>query len=314
MVFTFRQVIVSGTQEGVEGVSAALQELNTFMQDAGWSLVDDRSAEPGTNIDSTHHKIVWSSNGEQGNYPTFFVTAYSGTGTPTDSSRISIDVHSAYDVGTHTFPASGVRSASTNLTGIGSTQSAVQVRSQDDNTELYISGDSEMVALVTRKTIDNSAGTTMDSICFGRFNSFMSVNENPYPLLVNGDSTVGGGVVTTNFNSVRGIGGNPPAGFNQNNDMEVLAHQFTSNQQPYDLGSANDVWVALPFLVTYDDTSPIPRSGIAGTVRNAWVGAESFILNNLSILTASGTFGVQKYQAFNHETFSNVSSLIIRIE
>lgn len=312
MVFTFRKVVVSGTQEGVEGASAAIQELNTFMQDAGWTLVDDRSAESATGTDSTHHKIVWSSNGEQGNYPTFYVTAYSGINSVIDNDRVSFDVHTAYDVGTHTFPASGVRAADSGLTGIAGNATSVQVRSQDDDTELYISGDSEMVHFVTRKAIDNSASNTMDSISFGRFNSFMPVDENPYPLLVNSDGTLGGGVVVRNFNA-RGVGGNPPTGFNTGGDMEVLDYGLADNNHPYNLGSANDIWLALPLLVTYDETT-VPRSGIAGTIRNGWIGAEADVLDNLSVLTASGSFGSQKYQSFTRAIPGNVESLILRIE
>lgn len=310
MVFQYKEVVVSGTQEGVEGCSAAMAEISTFMQDCGWTLVDDRSAEPATGNDTTHMKYVFSSNGENGEYPTFFVTLYSGISVTQNQSRVSANVHTAYDVGSHGLPASGVTSGSTS-TSLGPSATSLNVRSQDDNTQLFMSGDSEMVHIITRREITNEASTTMDNIYFGRFNSFMSVEENPYPLLVNGAN--GTTITTIGSLNPKGIGGQPPQAFSNNSEMEVRTYASTAYSdavQPYNLG-VDSIFVALPMIVNYDDGNPI-RKGVAGTVRNGWISADATNLLNLSILTASGTFGVQEYRSFTQANSVINPSIIVR--
>lgn len=293
MVFGYTKVIVSGTRENVEGVSAALVEISTFMQSVGWVLVDNRSAEPGTAIDATHMKYVFSSNGEENNYPTFFTTLYSGISVLTDSSSISMSMHTAYDANAHTTPASGVRSTSS---AIGSISQTLNVRSQDDDVAIYMSGDSEMVHLITARQISNNNTLTISNVYFGRINSFMTLDENPFPLIMVG--TNANTIITTATSSnITGVGGNPIKGFNTFNEMKVIATTIADDKQPYNLGNLESVFFANPLIVTYEDTLPIAK-GIAGTIRNGWQGADGTHMLNFSILTASGSFEVQTYQAF----------------
>jgi hypothetical protein len=304
MVFLYRRIVVSGTLPDKEGVSLGLSEISTFLQDVGWNLIDDRSAEPATGVRSTHMKYVFSSNGEQGQYPTFFLTLFSGTSAAQNSDAVGHQVHTAYDVGTHDIPASGVVSD----TLLGYVSNSLQIESQTENMQLWMSGDSEMVHIVSeRETTKNS--TTMDNVYFGRYNSFEPIYENPYPLIAQGGTNT---IVTDQINA-RGIGGNPPRAFAQNTDMTTFAALITTGQQPYNIGAVDSIFVALPLLVVYNDTSPVGK-GVSGTIRNGWKGTSpSAGLLNLSFLTASGTFGEQIYQSFSREDNTSVSSMILRV-
>lgn len=313
MVFQYREVVVSGTQEGVEGVSAALEEISTFMQDCGWTLIDDRSSQPGTANASTHMKYVFSSNGEEGNYPTFFVSMYSGTSAAVNSNLITTDCHTAYDLGANNVPASGIRTTAGAVTTVPNTLTSLAVRSQDDNMQLFMSGDSEMIHIVSRREISNSTTTTMDSISLGRFNSFMSVEENPYPMIVNGNSSTA--VATVSTTAPRSIGGQPPRGFVNNNETTVATYStqaYADNAQPYSINAVDSIFFAFPLMVIYNDTTSPGFKGAAGTIRGGWLGADSTRLLNLSILTASGTFGAQEYRSFTHATATTTPSLIVR--
>jgi hypothetical protein len=304
MAFLYRTVMVSGTLPDKEGVSLGMEAISLFLQDVGWNLIDDRSAEPATGVPSTHMKYVFSSNGEQGQYPTFFLTLYSGTSAAQNSDAMGHQVHTAYDVGAHDVPASGVVSD----TLLGYVSNSLQIESQTENMQLWMSGDSEMVHIVSkRETTLNS--TTMDNVYFGRYNSFEPIYENPYPLIAQGGTNT---IVTDQINA-RGIGGNPPRAFAQNTDMTTFAALITTGQQPYNIGAVDSIFVALPLLVVYNDTSPVGK-GVSGTIRNGWKGTSpSAGLLNLSFLTASGTFGEQIYQSFSRIDTPGVSSLILRV-
>jgi len=305
MVFKYKLATVSGTQEGVEGVSAAINEITDYLQQAGWSLVDDRRSQPGSLDIALTHKVVFSSNGEEDNYPTFFLTVTSGNNASANSNGVNFLVHTAYDLSAHDVPASGVSSGPGNKPAGVET---LQVRSQDDDTEIYMSGDSEMVHFVTRRVNSNNISSTMDNVMVGRFNSFMDLEENPYPLLTNGSSFI---IITTEeFVEVRGVGGNPPESFDASTDMEIRTFAVNSLQQPYNIESADTVFTALPLVVSY--TSAGVRKGVAGTVRNGWRVPGGVGVFNLGVLVASGTFGVQEYLAFLDEPTQSTPALIVR--
>jgi hypothetical protein len=313
MVYQYSEVKVDGTAEGVEGVSGALEQISTFMQNCGWTLVDDRSSQPGSSNIETTHKYVFSSNGENGEYPTFFMTLTSGTSATVNSNLLGVTAHTAYDVGTNSIPASGARTTTGAATTMPNTITSLNVRSQDDNTEIYMAGDSEMVHLVTRREITNNSSVTMDSISFGRFDSFMSVEENPYPMLINGAN--GTGIVTAGTVSPRSIGGQPPRGFVNNSETTVLStspQSYADGVQPYSINSVDSIFFGYPMQVVYNDATSPGWKGAAGMVRGAWLGADATRLLNLSILTASGTFGEQTYRTFTHASTSTTPSLIVR--
>ena len=305
MPFNYKRIIVSGTQEGVEGVSAALAEMSSFMQDCGWVLIDNRSDQPGTAVNSTHMKYVFSSQGEENNFPTFFVTMYSGTTSTVNDNVIGFDLHTAYDVGTHTVPASGIRTTSSEIASVTET---ISVPSQTDNTEIFMSGDSEMVHFVTRKQIVNNDLATMDNCYMGRFNSFFKTSENPYPLLL--ATSLNTAIVTdSNTGFFRAIGGEPPQAITP---ISTQVFFVSDANEPYNLGTVSSIFFARPILISYQQISPFIMKGVAGTVRNGWAGADATNLFNLSILTASGTFGSQEYQSFTAEGSFSQNSIILR--
>lgn len=310
MVFKYKKVTVSGLPEGLEGVSEGLREISTFMQEAGWTLEDDRSAEPGTAVDATHMKYVFSSNGEESNYPTFYFTLFSGTAATVNSNSISVSAHTAYDVGSHVVPSSGVKSVSGELPTV---QRTFQVRSQDDNTEITMSGDSEMVHIITARVNSNNIATTMSNTYFGRFNSFLSLEDNPFPL-IHVNTNVNTIRTIASFRDLNGIGGNPPLSFGGDSEMIVTISSplIPDTAIPYNVGTATSIFLAQPLLVSYIST-PLNVKGIAGTIRNGWQSADGTSMLNKSILTASGSFGVQEYQAFRPEANNTtVPSIVIR--
>ena len=315
MVYIYRTVVASGTNEGVEGVSKGMASISLFMQDCGWDLVEDRSTEPATGFDNTHMKYVFSSNGEEGNYPTFYMTLYSGSATGINADTMYMVAHTAYDTGTHLTPASGVRTAVGQTAALAkpndtNADNRLLIYSQTDDTEIYMAGDSEMVHLITRKVNDNNSASTMDNSYFGRFNSFLSVDRNPYPLIVVARP---GALITTSVTSFpRGIWGNPPQSSPNRTHVTIQAPTTIADaNMPY-INGVDSIFTALPLIVYYNTTTGDPVKGVVGTVRNGWVSSDGTSMFNLSILTASGTGGAQEYISFTHETTTTTPSIVVR--
>jgi len=291
MSFLYRNVTISGSVPGNEGVTDFLQELKDFMTTAGWSLTEDRTDQDGLE----DCKLVMQSNGESGEYPTFFLVAHSG------SDYTSFYMATAYDTGTHDVATTGIQ---TNAYGVAM---ARFVTESESDFQVWFSGDSEALAIVS----DRIPGPDYDSVLIGRLNSFMSTADNPYPLYI--ISANGAVIITVDSNGTvsRGTGGNPPFAFDGSNENRVRDYTYLSTNQPYTFGTAESVFLATPLIFNYTWTAATQRKGMAGTVRNAWRGAGSSMgmLSN-HILTASGTSGVQTYKAFVRDT---ADSLIIRV-
>jgi hypothetical protein len=285
MSFVYQNITISGARVDTEGASKFIQEASSFLQDAGWQLIDDRSAQAGSATPSLTHKLVFSSNGEAGNYPTFYLTVFSGTAALAGSSLVTFLMSTAYDTAAHDVPSSGVSSSANNIQDSNVTLNTPS----EANFEVWMSGDSEGVVFITRQT------ATYDSVCLGRANSFSTVQENSFPLYINGVSS--SSIVVSNAN-VRGVGGNPPRAFNAGNEISAETTAFASTNQPYDLSTTTSIFLATPIVLMYDDTTPI-RKGAAGTIRNAWAtaGTNAGVLSE-GRLTASGTSGVQTYRVF----------------
>ena len=312
MTYVYREVLISGTAEGVEGVSAGLAEISTFMQDCGWDLHDDRSAEPGSSLDTTHMKYVFSSNGEEGNYPTFFLTLTSGSTATVNSNLMYMSLSTAYDLGTHTTPASGVHTraalSNTDTNGDG----RLQIMSQSDNTKIYMAGDSEMVHFISQKETDINTVNTMDNVFIGRFNSFLTVEDNPYPLMYQG--APGNSITTFTTTFPRGVWSNPPDSSSLRGFITTVApstNAIFDTSQPYNMG-VDSIFIAVPIAVYYNFVASAPRKGVVGTVRNGWVGADRTRIDNLSILTASGSGGAQEYITFSQANSISIPSMIVR--
>jgi hypothetical protein len=286
MSFIYQNLTVSGSRADTEGASKFITVARTFLEAAGWQMIDDRTAQAGSATPSLTHKLVFSSLGETGNLPTYYMTIFSGTGAAVASSLVSFMMSTAYDTVAHDVPSSGV---STNVSNAQDVQTVLNTPSEA-NFEVWMSGDSQGVVFVTRQA------STYDTICVGRANSFSSVAQNSFPLYINGAS---GNVITvTNTSTVRTIGGNPPQSFNATSEASIGFTSLASTNQPYDLDAATSIFLAVPLALRYSDANPV-RKGVAGTLRNVWAtvgtAAGAFAEGRL---TASGTFGVQTYRVF----------------
>ena len=295
MTFGFKTFVVSGTRPDTEGASKLVQELTGFMvSDLGWVLEDDQSDQAGAD-----HFIVVRSNGEEGTYPTFFMQVSSGTGT---SASLNQDVANvapatAWDSAAHAVPSSGVSALVAN--------SGPMDVDSNGNTQIWISGDSEGVVVITKR----ESTDTYDSLFFGRANPVLPVDQNPYPLYTAGAA---GAAINVTSSQPRGIGGQPPVAFTSIGDLDALVVGLASTNQPYNLGTATSIFAAVPIVLVYNDTTPEPDlKGVMGTARSVWAGAGSSEgMLQASELTASGTFGKQVYKAFTLTS----ASIIIRTE
>lgn len=303
MVFNFRKVIISGTTPGVEGVSVFLQEAKTFLEGAGWTTVEDRSGQAGSSDSSLTHKIVFSSKGESGDNPTFYMTLFSGVAEAAANSQVSFLVHTAYDTVTHQVPSSGI---SSNATHSQNNNTPLAVRSTDSVSEVWMSGDADAVTFVVKR-ISNS---TFDSATVGKWKSFYSRQEEPYGLFINSSATTN--IHTGTLAAWQGVFGEPPRrcdGTTSTPSLGGLVISLATTQQPYNAGAATSIFQAVPILATLTDNAA-DQQGILGMLPNTWegVGTNHGLLSE-SVLTSSGTdFGARTYRAF----CLTANSLIIR--
>lgn len=303
MVFNFRKVIISGTTPGVEGVSRFIQEAKTFLEGAGWTTVDDRSGQAGNADSSLTHKIVFSSNGEDGTAPTFYLTIFSGITAAAANNQASFLVHTAYDVGTHQVPSSGV---SNNATHSQNNNTTLAVRSTDSNSEVWMSGDADAVTFVVKR----SATGAYDSATVGKWKSFYGSQLEPYGLFINSTASIT--IHTSAASGWQGVFNNPPQRIDASVNTPTLgglAITMGTTQQPYTAGSANSIFQAVPIVVIVT-TNSSNQQGALGVLPSSWegVGTNQGLLSE-GVLTASGTdFGVRTYRAFALPT----TSLIIR--
>lgn len=297
MTFVHKNVIISGSTSGVDSAAALLQEISGVMVAAGWTVEDDRSAVPTTFAGAT--KIVFRSNGENNDLPTFYATAFSGTSTAAGGGIVAFAMHTAYDVGTHAVPASGVVTAQ----GVPIANNSVSVIANEIS-EVWISANAEYLVVVTR-----DEGNAYDSAAYGRVTQFTSLDQDPFPLFVNAEGSQG--VTATNVSQVQGIAGNPPVASTTSNQAVILSfNTLTSTNQPYNMSGANSIFVAGPLLFAKRSNTGSPGQGLIGMVPGHWEGAGT-AANMLpqARLTASGTGGVQTYRAF---PIGTTFSLIMR--
>ncbi len=257
MSFSYRQVVISGTSDGVEGTSTALNEIvDVMVNEMGWVLEDDRRTQAGSANETLTHKVVLKSNlGESNDQPNWYMTISSGTTSTVKADTLGLKIHSAYDVGTHDTAATGVETPVTLATYTLTTDS-------DGNFVLWISGDKDGVALVTH------ARASYAHALIGRSQHFVDNTIEPFGLYIN--------AVTTDTNpqstAVRSIVGEPPSAFQNSSEGEFLVYPLTVTNEPrVNLGDGETSFTALPIMHMVDDTSP-QRKGAIGLVSNAWSG------------------------------------------
>lgn len=294
MSFQYRNFTISGSRSDTEGTAKFIQEAKLFLESAGWITDDDNTMAAGSS-----HQLIMRSTGENGNLPTFYMVLTSGTGSSTAGQNFThFQVATDWDSASHSVPVGGVIADD-----IVTTNSTFNTRTSEDY-QIWMSGDSEGVVFISRQ------GTNIyDSVAVGRLNAFNSINEDPYPLYVN--TTASSILVTSATVTVRGISGNPPIAAVNSSEMAVAALNFSTNNQPYQLGGVTSIFCAHPLVLFATDTALI-RKGAIGTLKNCWgaSGTSSGMLQEGSLI-ASGTFGKQIYRVF---TINTISSLIIRQE
>ncbi len=291
MPFAFREVTVSGILQTVEGTSAALNEITDVMvNEMGWILEDDRRAQAGSSNVTLTHKVVFNSDGgELGNSANWYLTMTSGTSATTQQNTIGLQIHSAYDVGTHDTAATGVETplAHTSLT-----------LPTDSNGifNLWISGTKDSVIMVTN-TLNVHAHAFI-----GKSKSFLSTDFEPYGLHISASNNVG--LATT---AARSIIANPPVALQNTSEGELLAITITANNEPRaGLGQVAPIFTFLPLVHSADDTSPT-RRGMIGLAQNAWVGVNQTVgWLRETVVTITGSN--QTYLAFP----DNTSALVMR--
>jgi len=295
MPFAYKRATISGNVAGTEGTSKLIQEIkDVAVNQMGWTLYDDR-----TDQRSTNHKLVLSSNGEDGTYPTFYMVITSGNTTGTAAQNtVLFQVATAWDTTIHRVPASGI---------VVPVASGVQILATSTNTQYtaWISGDKDAIHVITK------VSTTYDSTAVGHVKPFYSPALHPYPLFVNGDATTT--TVITDAVTTRLIAGNPPRAFTTGSDAQFMGMAvFTNANQPY-IAAVNpaitSIYMAMPLLVGPNTVAE--GKDFLGIAPGIWQGAGSNAgMLNEAILTMSGTDGVvQQYIAF---LISTTASLIVR--
>jgi len=255
MSFAYREVVVSGTRDGVEGTSQCINEITDVMvNQMGWVLEDDRRAQAGSSNETLTHKVVFKSNlGESNDQPNWYMTITSGTGSAQRNNFLSFKIHSAYDVGTHDTAATGVETPSTISTLTLPTDS-------DGNFVLWISGDKDGIALVT------NSRSVYGHALVGRSQHFVDNSIEPFGLYINTSTDVNPATL-----SCRSIAGEPPQAFQNVSEGEILSYPFSTTHEPrMGLGSPEAFFTAMPLMHMTDDASPSIRKGAIGLISGAW--------------------------------------------
>lgn len=259
MTFSFRQVTVSGGNTSIEGTSAVINEItDVLVNECGWVIEDDRRAQAGSTLVANTHKIVLNSNGgESGTDPNWYFTLVSGVNNQTAKDKVSIQISTAYDSGTHLPPASGVALQDTTTV---STLTDFDTDSDGYN-QLFISADKDGVAI-----FNNVQSTTWGICLVGKAISFLDETFEPYGLYSHtsdATSVVG--------NSWLGIVGNPPQAMDNNSSGNTVFYSglSTTNEPRQGLGNEEAIFTGLPLLFVLSDTST-PLVGAVGFVRHVF--------------------------------------------
>ncbi len=292
MAFAFRQVTISGHRADTEGTSKLLDEVtDVLINEMGWILEDDRRAQAGNANITLTHKVVFNSNGGEAiDQQNWFFTLVSGTTSTVGSDFVSMQLHSAYDTGTHDTAASGVETPSAHA--------SLQLGADSNGPyTLWISGNKDGVVLVTK-----SRGSVKSWMTAGRSQHFLDDTLEPFGIYINAVSTT----YTAAQTSVRSIVGDTPIALQAGLDGEFLAYTLAATNEPRSgLGNSEGIWTALPLVHTADNTSP-SQKGAIGICSNFWAAtSNSTGIGEPTEFVVSGTG--ERYLAFGSAT-----SLVIR--
>ncbi len=254
MVFIYREVTVSGANEGIEGSSGVINEITDLLVDCGWSIEDDRRAQPSSTNSTTTHKVVLVNNGgESGTDPNWYLTVVSGSNATQLGNQVSFQVSTSYDVSAH-FPfASGIAHPATT----NPASNRIMTVDSDGYNALFMSADKEGIALM-----NNFQGIQLQQVYMGKVDPFLGPELEPYGVAAHTLSLPNPTMV------VFGIVGNPPQELSAAQDSTSLTYlQLTAQQPRQNLGNDEAVWTALPITWMVDDGAPV-RKGAIGYFRN----------------------------------------------
>jgi hypothetical protein len=260
MAFLFREVTVSGGNQALEGTSGVVNAITDFLTDIGFSIEDDRRSQPGNANDTLTHKVVFNSNGgETGLRPNWYLQVSSGTAAAVNANNIGFNASTAYDVGTHNVPASGIEVA----TGALSTWRSL-VTDSDGYNAMFMAGDKDGFVLVLNQNGDITQVANM-----GRVNTFLDEDLEPYGLLCRTSTTT-----AINTTDARGIvGNNPPQPLTTAQDASIGVYALAvANEPRINLGNAEALFTALPYVWLVNDASPV-RKGAIGYIPHVFAGA-----------------------------------------
>ena len=296
MPFAFRHAVISGTNVDEEGISSTINFLtDTLVNDMGWSLVDDRRAQPGAASLADTHKVVLSTRGETDINPTWYLTMASGTNAPVNSNVLSFHLTNAYDIGTHDVPGSGVQAPAAR-TGAASLQPTL---TSNGHFNVWVSGDKEGVVLVW------DAGNTFNHAAFGRARSFLNDTFEPFGLYY---TSVAGLNPATSL--LRGIVGNPSIELNLNGAGTLVTFGLGSSNEPRTgLGENEPSYAIVPLL--YAATNGAGQRGAIGLAQNLWsVTPQATAGGSITGTILTSRTSSRKYLVFA----AAAQSLAIRIE
>jgi len=256
MAFAFREVTISGNKVGVEGISAALNEItDVLVNEMGWELFDDRRTQAGNSNVTLTHKVVFRNNGgEDGTANSWYFTLTSGTGASVASNIIGFQMTDSYDVSTHDTSSSGVETPTSHNGGVTMTLDSNGIFN------LWVSGNKDGLVFVNNR--ENLYGMLL----VGKSKTFLDSVTEPQGLY--SFSSTSSTLATTL--SARTIAGNPPEAFSATSDSEILSlNQSSSNEPRIGLGNTDAIFTLLPLTLTVDDTTG-PRKGFIGLLQNVW--------------------------------------------
>lgn len=279
MTFAYSETVISGSRRGIEGTSSTIQRIKTTLNQMGWTVYDDRTAQAGTN-----HKLIMTTSGESGTDNPWYLVMTSGS-----IDEVGFQISTDWNLGTHTIAGVFAPADATTVT----------LNTDEDNPcVLWVSGDLDALALLTR------AQDNYDSVLVGRSRNFLTPAREPYGLYLIGTATLGVDLVST---TVRGIAGPAPTAITAGSDAETKVIAQTTTDSPYTLdGGVEPIYLALPVTWFLTDSATVGK-GAVGFLRNVWSGPDSANgLMSETIIVVSGTS--ETYIAFDE----GAHSLIIR--
>jgi len=264
MTFVFSEVVISGTQSGVEGSSAGMQAISTAMQSMGWSVHDDRTDQAGSSM----KLVLYNNQGEDATASGIYVVLTSG-----GVDQINIQLSSEWDSGAHNF-GSGVAVPNTLATPTANV--ACVFNDENGDYALWISGDKDAVVIVSKNSGFNRAND-YSIATFGRAVPFLDTDLEPYGAYLSA-TTAASTLISPSTTRVYGLVGNPVEAViaSQAEFLSQYSIMQTEVSDPrHGLYVGGDwVYTPIPILFTADKTGGVTLGAI-GIVKHIWTTTES---------------------------------------